>query len=82
MLETLCMRSVDKDPVISCLDEYFACAEKALARPSANIAKARVHAFLATRRKPAVRLREAANIGYWLWTHDAFEPLRNFLTGL
>jgi hypothetical protein len=78
MLEDLCMDAVVSDPVLPCLEEYFRCVQAAGRHPQ-SMAKARVHAWLASQIEPDRRLGEAARSGYWPWGHPAFDPLRQFL---
>jgi hypothetical protein len=82
MLEDLCLEAVHADPVLPCLDEYFACIVRQGYPLPANIAKARVHAWLASRAVPDRRLGEAAKAGEWPWDDPAFEPLQQFLRSL
>ena len=82
MLETLCLRSLGDDPVLRCVDEYLACVVNAGAHPPRHPAKARLHAFLASREKPDLLLGEAAQAGYFPWHSPAFDPLKRFLLAL
>jgi hypothetical protein len=82
MLEDLCLDAVQNDPAISCLDDYFACIQKSVPVQPKNMAKARVHAWLASRPVPDRRLGEAAEKGDWPWDDPAFEPLKQFLRAL
>ncbi len=116
MLEDLCLAAVQADPVVVCVDAYFACLERNAAERSQNPSKARVraylaamewfeerhvqalqdhlaavptaapaasnarlHAFLASRYKPDLRLGTAAQAGYWPLTDPAFQSLVDFL---
>jgi len=47
--------------------------------PDASTPSAKVHAFLATRYKPDLRLGTAAKAGYWPLHDDAFQQFRDFL---
>jgi hypothetical protein len=58
---------------------YFECVLRTAGRQPAHMAKARVHAWLASQIEPDRRLGEAAGKGYWPWANAAFEPLRTFL---
>ncbi|MBN2306261.1 MAG: hypothetical protein JXQ72_17395 [Anaerolineae bacterium] len=78
MLETLCLASVAASPALVCIDQFFECIEQDEDIPS-NMDKARLHAFLASRDKPGLRLGEAADKGYWPWDHPVFEPIKAFL---
>ena len=50
--------------------------------PARYIAKARLSVWLASRPDPRHRLREAISAGLFPMSHDAFEPIRAFLTQL
>ena len=82
MLEDLCLKSVKEDPAMRCVDEYFECLQERDGRLPSNLSKARVHAFLASRERPGLRLGEAAQKGHWPWEHPAFEQVRQFLNTL
>ena len=81
IIEDVCLDSVKIDPVMECVDRYFECIERSGAsgprEPSAP--KARLHAFLASRDRPDLRLGEAAEAGIWQFEDDAFGPLRQLL---
>lgn len=47
-----------------------------------NMAKAKVHTFLASRIEPDKRLGEAAQAGYWPFNDPVFDPLKNFILNL
>lgn len=82
MLDSLCLQSVSGDPAIPCVDQYFQCVQQqGLTLPN-NIAKARLHAFLASRGKPDLLLGEAADAGYFPWNSPAFDLLKQFLRNL
>lgn len=79
MLEDLCLRAVEKDPAVFCIEEYFECLKaRGLSNPD-NMSKARVQVFLASRKKAGLRLGEAAEAGYWPWHEHAFEKVKDFL---
>lgn len=82
MLETLCLRAVSSDPVMPCVDDYFQCLQKQNHPSSANLPKARLHAFLASRQKPDLLLGQAAHASYWPWDNPTFESLKQFLRAL
>lgn len=79
MLEDVCLASVTDDPAIPCLEQYFECLEKTDIEQPNNYAKARVHAFLASRKKPDLRLGEAAQKKYWPFDNNAFNQIKDFL---
>lgn len=79
MLEDLCLESVRTDPAFLCMEQYFECLQsKNLPRPR-EISKAKIHAFLASREKPDLRLGVAAENGYWPFNNETFQELKGFL---
>ena len=81
MLETLCIKSIEKTPQYECVLEMFQCLEnkKEIKDLPKNPWKAHVHAFLSTMKEPDKRLGEAARAGYWFLDHQAFDTLKNLL---
>ena len=81
MIENVCLDSVQADPAIDCVDQYFECIEQTNVRGPREVwrAKARLHAFLASRERPDLRLGEAADAGIWDFGADAFSPLKELL---
>ena len=82
MLETICLQSVQGDPVMECLKQYFECVEQRMGFLPGNMSKARVQAFLASRPRSGLRLGEAAHAKYWPWDSPVFERMREFVQGL
>ena len=84
MIEDVCLDAVHDDPAIDCVDGYFECIrETELLGPRKGwMSKARVHAFLASRDRPGLRLGEAAEKGIWPFDSDPFSPIRRLLTML
>ena len=82
MLEDLCLRSVQADPGIACVAEYFECIRRDTQRQPIAMSKARVHAWLASQARPDLRLGEAAAQGYWPWENPAFDLIKGFLLRL
>ena len=84
MLEDVCLASVSDDAAMECVNEYFEClAREGASTPrEVRISKARVHAFLASRNDPGLRLGEAADRGIWQFDDDSFRPMRELLTML
>jgi Protein of unknown function (DUF3226) len=82
MLESLCLESVRGNSAFPCLTSYFQCVLRAAARQPTNVAKAFLHAWLASEVIPDKRLGEAAEAGYWPWGSPAFNELKGFLTSL
>ncbi len=88
MLEDLCLAAVTKDPstrsAMHCVDDYFKClGEQAGISHKINaLPKARIHAFLASRPDPELRLGEAAQRGYFPLDSPVFKPVIDYLTQL
>jgi len=82
MLEDLCLAAIQSYPDVKCVDEYFKCIYERANRQPNNLAKARVHAWLASQVEPDRRLGEAAEVGYWPWDSPAFDSLKQFLRAL
>jgi len=78
-LEDLCLQAVVYDPAIKCVDQYFLCLQQNGISSPKSLSKAKIHAFLASRTKPDLRLGEAAQKGYWPWNTQAFENVKKFL---
>jgi hypothetical protein len=81
MLETLCLQSVSTDQVFPCIETFFQCVEKTVG-PPANMDKARLHAYLASRPKPHLSFQQATIAHYWPWDHPVFDLVKDFLRGL
>jgi hypothetical protein len=82
MLETLCWQSVNDDPAVQCVNDYFECLEAQGVSLPVNRAKASVHAFLSSRSRPDLLVGQAAHVGYWPWDNPVFGPLKSFLQNL
>ena len=82
MIETLCLQSVEADPAMPCVEEFFRCVENSGHAMPSNPTKARTHAFLATRAMPDLPMWTAAMHDYWDWSHPVFAPLETFLIAL
>ncbi len=81
MLETLCLQSLESDPIMPCVAEYFECVDVNGSLPN-NMDKARLQALLASRSRPGLSLRDATKAGYWPWSSPVFDPLKQFLRAL
>ncbi len=82
MLETICLRSVEKDSTMVCIDTYFKCLKKKLNTLPKNIEKARLQAFLASRKKVPRKLGIAAMQNVWPWDSPVFKNIKQFLNSL
>ena len=81
-LEDLCLATLEGDPAMPCVADFLQCVNGVVETPPQNVAKARMHAFLASREDSELRLGEAAQRGYLPWGNAAFDPLTEFLTNL
>lgn len=79
MLESRCLRAVEDDPAMECIEQYFQCVEARMGRLPRMMPKARVQTFLASRERPGLRLGQAARAGYWPWDSPALQHVRQFL---
>ena len=77
-LEDLCLSSIRANPAMACVDAYFQCLEQSDIR-CRKVSKAKVHAFLASRREPDLKLGEATEAGYWPISSQVFDDIRRFL---
>lgn len=79
MLEDLCLKAVERDRAIPCVEQYFQCLlQQGLNKPR-NASKAKVQVFLASKPEAGKRLGEAAQAGYWPCENKAFDQVKEFL---
>ena len=81
-LEQLCLSALVDDPAMPCVEDFLKCISDRVFEPPRDQQKARIHAFLASREDPELRLGEAAQRGYIDWNHPAFAQLSRFLQSL
>lgn len=81
MLEDVCLASVRTDPAMKFVEQYISgVVQSGGERPrDARMPKARLHAFLASREEPGLRIGEAASRGIWRFDDSAFDPLKSLL---
>lgn len=82
MLETLCLESVQEDPAMVCVDQFFECLKSHKISEPENMDKAKAHAFLSSRKKPNLLVGQAAEKGYWNWNDSSFERAKTLLSTL
>ncbi len=84
-IEELFFETLDNDPIMACVDGYFAClTQKSMPLPK-RVSKARIQVYLAgaAGNRDIVRtLGLAARDGYWNFAHPKLNRLRNFLLEL
>jgi hypothetical protein len=78
MLEDLLLESVINDPAMSCVDAYFQCLKGKGIKPK-HISKAKIHAFLSSRKKPELDCGKASKANYWNYNEPVFNEVKNFL---
>lgn len=78
MLEDVCLKAVENETAMSCVNEFFECLlQQGLSLPK-NASKARIQVYLAAL-EAELRLGEAAQKGLWTWSHPAFDEIKAFL---
>jgi hypothetical protein len=82
MLEDLCLAALQADPSMRCIEEYFECVITTKGKSPDQIAKARVHAWLAAQDPPDMRLGIAVKKGLIGWDKSSFDQLKTFLGAL
>ena len=84
VIEDVCLASVRTDPAMACVNSYFQCiaAVNTPGPRSTHTSKALLHAFLASRDDPSLRLGEAADQGIWQFEDDSFAPLKGLFRAL
>lgn len=83
MIEKLCLDSVMDDPATGCVTKYFDClnavfTENHLECPR-NIYKARLQAFLASRKSPGLTMGYAALRNYFPFENEAFDDIKEIM---
>jgi hypothetical protein len=81
-LDDVCVQSVRTDRAMPCVDAYLDCLVRVGIQGPQNRAKARAHAFIASRDRPDVSLGVALERGYFPLADPAFEPVRRLLSSL
>lgn len=82
MLETLCLKSLENDPVFPCMEEYFTCMQNHSEVMPKNLPKAKLGAFLASRQNPNLLVSNAARAGYFPWDNPVFDLVKQFIQSL
>jgi len=78
MLEDLCLKTVDNNPAMKCVEAYSECVLK-LKNPPKNISKTKAQAYLAAMPKIAYNIGEGAQKGYWDFTSEELAELKEFI---
>lgn len=78
-IEDVCLESVAGDAAMGCVQDFLNCIRNSAIEQPNNLLKAEAQAFLASRKKPGLRLGEAAEAGYWDFDHTSFDPFKRLL---
>lgn len=81
MLEDLCLKTVENDPAMKCVNEFASCASALETRPK-SLSKAKAHAFLAAQHDIVNSVGLGAQKDYWDFESPALDELKQFLSHL
>lgn len=81
MLEDLCLKTVEKNPAMKCVNEFASCVSAMEPKPK-NISKAKAQTFLAAQPEIANSVGVGAQKGYWDFESPALGELKQFLSHL
>lgn len=81
-LEDLCLAALAEDPAMPCVDAFIECLHTKRIPHPRKPAKARMHAFLASRERAYLRFGEFAESSAFPWQNPAFAELASFLQNL
>ncbi|MEK5055857.1 DUF3226 domain-containing protein [Niallia sp. FSL K6-0212] len=82
MLEDLCLRTQQENPIMTSVNSFFELLEDNVDEMPRNLPKAKCQVFLASMPKIVSSLGLGAQKGYWDLNHDSLSFLRNFLIEL
>lgn len=82
MLEDLCLKSVESDLAMPCVNQYCQCLQEKCPSFPKNISKAKVQVFLASKKEAEKGLGIAARDGYWPFENAAFDEVKQFLKSI
>lgn len=81
-LEDLLMASVEGDPVLSCVDQYFDCLQSIQGEEHPHLSKAYVQVYLAKEPDGDIHMGIASQQNIWNWASPAFDTLKAFIKSL
>ena len=85
-IEIYFLDSVNQDPATSCVEKYFSCLQPfyddAKLKKPKNIHKAKLQAFLSSRKVPKASFGGGAQEEYWTYSDPAFSRFKDFLRQL
>ncbi len=81
-LEDLCLQALSNEPVMECVEQFWECVQQREKHPARKVSKAKLHAYLSSRREPGKRLGEAAEAGDIPLDSQAFDGVKQALRDL
>ena len=78
MLEDLCLKSIENEPINNCIDTYFEC----IGEKPKELSKAKILCYLASKTPLVYSIGLAAHKGYWDFEAEQFKELKDFLLNL
>ncbi len=81
-LEDLCLQALAEEPVMECVEQFWECVQRREKHPPRKVSKAKLHAYLSSRREPGRRLGEAAEAGDIPLSSQAFDRVKKALRDL
>jgi len=81
ILEDLLLLSVNENPAMPCVNEYFNCLTEIGIDPK-NMSKARTQTYLAAQIECSMSIGVAAQKDYWPFSHESFLDICDFLKSL
>jgi hypothetical protein len=81
MLEDLCLKTVENQPAMKCVNEFVCCACELEIKPR-NLSKAKVQTFLAAQPDITNSVGIGAQKNYWDFESPYIDELKQFLNQL
>ena len=78
-LEDICLASVADDPIINCVDDYFACVRGLQKEEHPHLSKAKVQVYLAKEKEGDIHMGTASRKNIWNWDSDTFNQVKEFI---
>lgn len=78
MLEDLCLKTVENQPAMKCVDIFVTCASNLKKKPK-NLSKTKVQTYLAAMPEIVNSLGIGAKKGYWNFGSSELNDLKSFL---
>jgi hypothetical protein len=81
MLEDLCLKTVENDPVMNCVNEFVSCVSALKIKPK-KLSKAKAQTFLAAQPDIVNSVGLGAQKSYWDFDSPVLDELKQFLSHL